>query len=121
VERVIQYRPFPGVCGPLIVGIRPQRALSMEETRCDRCGAAWLGPGALDPTAAHEVASLIRGGDRITAIRRLRDVTGLGLRDAKAVELHVTRTPGECQRCGAVLVAGGRVACPKCRSLNYDW
>ena len=67
----------------------------MEQARCDRCGATWLSPVALDPIAAYEVASLIRGGDRITAIRRLREATGLGLRDAKAVELHVTRTAGE--------------------------
>jgi hypothetical protein len=93
----------------------------MEEARCDRCGATWRGPGALDPIAAHEVASLIRGGDRITAIRRLREATGLGLRDAKAVELHVTRTSGECQSCSAVLGSGGRVACAQCHSLNYDW
>jgi hypothetical protein len=93
----------------------------MEEARCDRCGAAWLGPGALDPVAAHEVASLMRGGDHITAIRRLREATGLGLRDAKAVVHHVTHTPGACQRCGAVLVADGGEACPRCGSLNYDW
>jgi hypothetical protein len=93
----------------------------VEETRCNRCGATWLGPGALAPIAAHEVASLIRGGDRITAIRRLREVTGLGLRDAKAVEHHVTRTPGACQSCGAVLITGGRDACYGCGSLNYDW
>jgi tRNA(Ile2) C34 agmatinyltransferase TiaS len=93
----------------------------MEQARCDRCGATWLSPVGLDPTTAHELASLIRGGDRITAIRRLRDATGLELRDAKAVEAHVTRRPGECQRCGAVLAAGGGLACPRCGSLNYDW
>ena len=93
----------------------------MEEARCDRCGATWLGPGALDPVAAHEVASLIRGGDPITAIRRLREETGLGLRDAKAAEHHITHTPGACQSCGAVLVAGGGGTCPRCGSLNYDW
>jgi hypothetical protein len=93
----------------------------MEEVRCDRCGATWLCPASLDPIVAHEVASLIRGGDRIAAIRRLREATGLGLRDAKAVEMHVTRTPGECQHCGAVLGTGDEVACPRCGSLNYDW
>jgi hypothetical protein len=93
----------------------------MEKLRCDRCGATWIAPGALDSTAAHEVASLIRGGHRITAIRRLREVTGLGLRDAKAVEHHVTRRPGECQRCGATLVTASGLVCAQCGSLNYDW
>jgi hypothetical protein len=93
----------------------------MEQARCDRCGATWLSPEGLDPIAAHEIASLVRGGDRIAAIRRLRAATGLELRDAKAVVMHVTPRPGQCQRCGAVLAAGGGVACPGCGSLNYDW
>jgi hypothetical protein len=68
-----------------------------------------------------EVASLIRGGNRIGAIRRLREATGLGLRDADSVVKHVTREPGKCQRCGAVLAGSGVVACTPCRSLNYNW
>jgi hypothetical protein len=93
----------------------------MEELRCNRCGATWFNPEALDSSAGHEIASLIRGGDTIAAIRRLREATGLGLRDAKAVVLHVVRTPGKCQRCDAVLVTGGLVDCPRCLSLNYNW
>jgi hypothetical protein len=92
----------------------------MEAVRCERCGATWLSP-ALDPAVAHEVAALVHGGQVIAAIRRLREVTGLGLADAKDVELHITRERGKCQRCGAALPAGAVVACARCRSFNYDW
>ena len=93
----------------------------MEQVYCDRCGATWSSPSALAPAIGQEVAMLIRRGDAISAIRRLRESAGLGLRDAKAVELHITREPGKCQRCGAALESSGVVACSRCRSLNYDW
>jgi hypothetical protein len=93
----------------------------MEEVRCDRCGATWLSPTAIAAAVSQEVASFVRSGDPIAAIRRLREVTGLGLRDAKAVELHITREPGKCQRCGDALTACAVVVCASCRSLNYDW
>jgi hypothetical protein len=93
----------------------------MEEARCDRCGATWPDPESIAPAARREVAALIRGGGPIPAIRRLREMTGLGLRDAKAVVHHITRTPGQCHRCGMALDAGLGATCPRCRSLNYDW
>lgn len=117
---------MPGFC----VALAPPRRVSwffggagesMEEVRCEKCGTTWLSPTALGADVGHEVASFIRGGDTIVAIRRLREATGLGLRDVKAVVLHVTREPGKCQRCRAVLGSGGVVACSQCRSLNYDW
>jgi hypothetical protein len=93
----------------------------MEQVRCAKCGGEWISPSGLDPAIGQEVASLVRGGDVIGAIRRLREATGLGLRDAKGVELHVTREPGKCQKCGAALPEGDTVTCECCRSLNYDW
>jgi hypothetical protein len=94
---------------------------SMEVVRCEQCGATWHSPTAIATTVARDVALLSRSGDSLAAIRRLLEATGLELRDAKAVQLHVTRTPGKCQRCGAMLVGGGMTACAQCRSLNYDW
>jgi hypothetical protein len=93
----------------------------MEEVRCDRCGAAWVSPTVIPQAVSQEVASLLRGGNPIAAIRRLREETGLGPRDAKALQLHITREPGICQQCGAPLTAGAVVVCARCRSLNYDW
>ena len=93
----------------------------MEEVRCEKCGVAWLSPRALDPAIRHEVANLIRNGDLIAALRRLRVTTGMGIYDAKNVELHVTREPGKCQQCGAALPGDCVIACAQCRSLNYDW
>lgn len=93
----------------------------MEDVRCDRCGATGISPTALDPMGREEVASLIRGGPLIDAIRRSRELTSVGLRHARAVVPHVTRTPGHCHRCGMSLaVSGVDAVCPRCRSLNHD-
>ena len=93
----------------------------MEKAQCDRCGGTWLSPDALDPAVKSEVASLVRVGNPILAIRRMRKATGLGLKDAKAIRLHVTREPGKCPWCGAILPNAIVVSCSRCRSLNYNW
>jgi hypothetical protein len=93
----------------------------MEEVHCEKCGFSWRSPTALDKAVQDEVAYLIRNGNRIDAHRRLRTATGMGLYDAKNVEIHVTRERGRCQQCGSALPPGGVVACGRCRSLNYDW
>lgn len=93
----------------------------MEEDYCDRCRTRLISPARIDPTLRREVALLLRGGDSIGAIRRLREIAGWSLGEAKGVFIHVTREPGKCQRCGTALASGGSVVCGKCRSLNYDW
>ena len=60
----------------------------MEEVRCDRCGATWADPESIAPAVRQEVASSLRRGNPVLAIRRLREATGLELRDAKAVVHH---------------------------------
>ncbi|MCI0377087.1 MAG: hypothetical protein L0215_05750 [Gemmataceae bacterium] len=91
----------------------------MAEVRCERYGVSWLSPTVIAPAVSQEVASLLRSGNPIAAIRRLREETGLGLPDAKAVALHVTREPGKCQRCGAALAAVAAVVCPNSRLGTY--
>ena len=93
----------------------------MEQVHCDTCDFTWLSPKTLEAAVRHEVAVLIRSGDAGAARRRLREMTGLGIYDAKNVESHVTREPGKCHQCGAVLSGRNLAACPECRSLNYDW
>ena len=93
----------------------------MEEVRCERCGGTWHSPTVFDAAVSREVASLVRERNPMAAIRRLRESTGMSFRDAKAVQLHITREAGKCQRCGAALTGAGVVSCGKCMSLNYDW
>jgi hypothetical protein len=93
----------------------------VQEFHCNKCDAKWLSPLAFDPVIAREVASLIRNGSTITGIRKLRDVTGLGLRDAKGIVQHMTRATGRCQQCDTMLSGGGVLVCGGCGSLNYDW
>ncbi len=38
---------------------------------------------ALQPDAVEEIRALARAGKKIEAIKRLRDITGVGLKDAK--------------------------------------
>ncbi len=46
-------------------------------------GAGSVPAGPLDPAAQAEVMSLLQAGQRIQAIKRIREATGLGLKDAK--------------------------------------
>lgn len=93
----------------------------MENVHCKRCGASWSIPTDIGESVRREIASLLRNNEVAHAIKRLREVTGLGLADAKAVELHITREAGKCQWCGSSLPGGAAVICQSCQSLNYDW
>jgi hypothetical protein len=93
----------------------------MEEVICGSCGGRWRSPSNLEPAISREVAILMRAHNTIAAIRRLRETTGLSLRDAKGVLHHVTREPGKCHQCNLPLANNGVSGCKQCRSLNYDW
>jgi hypothetical protein len=93
----------------------------MPEIHCEACGSAWHSPLSLFPEVRREVAALVRSHDSIAAIRRLREETRLSLRDAKAVEHHISLPPGHCHRCGAGLTGDGVVRCSGCGAINYDW
>jgi hypothetical protein len=71
------------------------------------------------------------GGDRrllaslgrkkpIEFIRGLREVTGCGLGDAKAVLQHLTHQRGCCHRCSAEVAFDDLVDCEACGSLNIQ-
>ena len=95
--------------------------LPFRAVTCGRCGGSWSFPEATEPTLRATIAGLIRGHQLIEAIRRLREHTGIGLRDAKAVTQHLSARPSVCHWCGAALVAGEVVVCPSCSSGNYNW
>jgi hypothetical protein len=67
------------------------------------------------------VASSVRSGNMITAMRQIVEDSPLGLRDAKGIALHITREPQRCHRCKQSLEGAPVSVCPSCRALNYDW
>src|SRR5437667_9527599 len=87
---------------------------------CRRCRASFELP-SLSDTERVRIAEVVRAGQHIEAMRLLRQPSGIELRDAKGVEVHITRTPGVCQRCSGQLPSSGQTECPKCGSLNFDW
>jgi hypothetical protein len=45
---------------------------------------------------------------------------GLDLTEAKALAVHITRTPGKCNRCSRP-IPGEIAVCSQCRAANLDW
>jgi hypothetical protein len=95
--------------------------LQFPAVACGHCGGSWSFPEATELALRATVAGLVRGHRRMEALRFLREHTGIGLQDAKAITQHISSSPGVCHRCGAALVDGEPVVCPGCGSLNYDW
>ena len=87
---------------------------------CQRCGESFRVP-ELKAAEQSEVAELARAGQIAESIRLLRQITGIEVRDANLIELHITRTPGVCNRCEEQLSATGQIECPKCRAINLNW
>lgn len=91
------------------------------EVHCERCGGKWMSPVGLPATLTDEVAAMLQRDEMIPAIARLRECTGMGLRDAKAICMHVAEAENKCHRCGTSLLGEGTTTCENCGSLNYFW
>ncbi|MGE0538485.1 MAG: hypothetical protein AB7O68_26215 [Pirellulales bacterium] len=68
-----------------------------------------------------ELRQLIEAGSRISAIKRLRDETGIGLQDAKAWvtrDSDVRRPRAPCPYCGQPLRS---MAAQQCLECGMDW
>lgn len=89
--------------------------------RCERCGGSWISPVGFPATLPDEVAAVLQHDEIIPAIVRLRECTGMGLRDAKAICMHLAKAENRCHRCGTSLTGEERTTCEKCASLNYLW
>jgi hypothetical protein len=85
---------------------------------CRKCGATVVWPKDLSPTLAPEFASITRES-RLKGAEFAHSRLGLGLREAKALPLHVTEVPGICRRCRS-RVPKGESVCTR-RSACIDW
>ena len=68
----------------------------------------------------YEIGTIARKTNRIQAMLELNNKTRMGLRDAKAIVIHLSDKNGLCHKCKTPL-AEGEEYCPKCRSLNLTW
>lgn len=94
--------------------------LLAREVPCRRCGGAYRIAGPLGSEALAEVQQLRSAGRPISAIRRIRELTNSGLREAKGTYEHFTNFRGQCHRCRAQLPAEPLSECPTCGALNID-
>lgn len=85
---------------------------------CPNCRVSVAMPSDLSLTDAQEFAALCRR-DRVGAMRFAENQFSLGLRESKALVLHVTSKCGVCHRCNRPLASRESVCA--CRSLNLDW
>jgi len=85
---------------------------------CPACGASWAAPDAVPPERRQLVAALVRAHHPIGAIAQLRESTTLTIRDAKAITLHISDTPGQCHRCRATLADEPEIVCPSCNTKS---
>ena len=93
----------------------------MTALKCQKCGADVPIPD-LPAGARKSIAAVAHDTGKLQAILELRDGARIGLRDAKAIVLHLSGEGGACHRCGTRLKeAGEEQNCPKCRSLNLLW
>jgi ribosomal protein L40E len=87
---------------------------------CRRCKASFEFP-ALSDSDRVRIVDLVRRGPRFGAMQLLHRITGIELRDAKGVVMHMTLQLGICHRCHRPLPSSRQIECPKCDSLYFDW
>jgi hypothetical protein len=123
---MISYRPNSRPVSQAKIARRKARAgASLIEPNgrphieCLRCGVLVVWPEALSPDAASEMARTCRVS-RVEGARYAHDRLGLGLREAKALSLHVTFEPNRCHWCGSHIDEVATI-CSQCSSANLDW
>ena len=100
--------------------VRAMSTTTISTVHCRRCGATFH-LASLSDRDRSRVAEMSRAGHGVQAMQLLRQISGVEIGDAKATEMHITRTAGVCHRCHRALPDPHPGDCPKCGALNYDW
>lgn len=95
-------------------------APNYAKVHCKHCGGSFPLPDLPEAERA-QVVSSVRRRQPIQATQLLRRFATLDLREANAIEMHITRSSGICVRCHGHLPATGQTECPNCGALNLDW
>ena len=93
----------------------------MRVVNCQKCGVS---VPILNLTAEQEreIFDTATRVSRMQAILKLKEKTGVGLAEAKAVIYHLCDDGAKCHRCGQELLEDKKeIICTKCRSLNLRW
>lgn len=88
--------------------------------RCSACASEWMEPPLSEGDFA-ELQDLLLREKRISFVRRLREITGIGLASAKAILDHTDFHIGHCHACDAPIERGFRVICGRCGAVGYSW
>ena len=89
-----------------------------KHLQCAKCRVAVVLPSDATEVQKAELAAVVRQ-DSVQGIRFAERAFSLGPRESKVLVLHITREPGKCHRCGALVQAGESVC--SCHSVNLDW
>lgn len=81
LELIVVYIVAGGICGAAAVILANSQPASKEADR--RAGEALV--SLLDEAGRREIEALAARGERVRAIRRIRDLTGLGLPDTRRI------------------------------------
>ena len=88
--------------------------------RCTTCNSEWAEP-ELEDNEISELRELLDLDQRISFVKRLRELSGLSLASAKAILDHLDFHVGHCHHCDALLAPGLCVVCAGCSSTTYAW
>ena len=95
--------------------------VNARRPRCARCGClgdiAWTN----DPKLRETLLRLDSNDDVMAFFSTVRQHTGCGLGEAKALRMHLANPNRTCHRCGEPLSDGEVVDCAKCQSVNIVW
>jgi hypothetical protein len=93
----------------------------MRSMVCGSCGASWTAPDMFNEELRSSVASWVRQGRIVVAMKQMTTFSLLSLHDAQAIVFHITREPGTCHECSYPLTGENTDHCPFCQAVNYDW
>lgn len=88
---------------------------------CRHCASGWSVPG-IDSVPVVAIFKECDPEVRARSVRRLKELLGLSMMEAKRLAMHVTTTKGRCFHCQTSLLLNEKVIkrCQGCGAINLD-
>lgn len=87
---------------------------------CIKCGYKLSIPEIHDYDK-HKIMDLLNQNMGLKLIGIIHKMTGLDLKDSKALYFHINKVTGHCHKCNNNSLIGENVTCSKCKSFNTNW